>query len=126
MGWFYLAILSSLFWGTENFLHKVVAKKDLDSSKVSGVMALTATGASLLVVLILGEELTNLKFLVFLAFLDSVTLFASTITKIESLRTITSSIFFPISRIGSLALMVLLSLIFFKESFSLERKWWED
>lgn len=118
MIWFYFAVLASVFWGTENFIHKVVANKGLSSAKMSFIMASTATLLSFITFFIFSGKISNLELLLLIALADSVAFFTSTITKIEALRVTAATVFFPLFRIGSLILMVLLSLLLFQEAIT--------
>ncbi len=119
MSWYLLAILSALFWGTENFLHKISAKKGLNSSKVSAIFGLSVCILSLIFFLVFRENLFNFKFLIIISILNALTFFTSFITRLEALKRIDSTVYFPVSKTGTLLIMVLLSIFVLHERITI-------
>jgi drug/metabolite transporter (DMT)-like permease len=118
MSWFVFALLSAVIWGVENFLHKVAAARGYNSSKISLLLAATASILSVFFFVFSGEKLFNIQFLLFIAILNSITFFSSFITRLESLKSIDASVFFPVSRVGVLLFLVLLGLFTLQEQLT--------
>jgi len=115
MNWFVLSILAALFWGFENFLYKVSAQKGYNSTKITTIFGVTVTILSLILFFVFHENISNINFLLFIAFLNAVTFFTSVITRFEALKKIGISIFYPINRTGTLFLMIIISYLFLNQ-----------
>ena len=115
MNWFILTILAALFWGFENFLYKVSAQKGYNSTKITTIFGVTVTILSLLLFFIFKEKISNISFLLLIAFLNAVTFFSSVITRFEALKRVGINIFYPINRTGTLFLMIIISYLFLNQ-----------
>jgi len=115
MNWFILTILAALFWGFENFLYKVSAQKGYNSTKITTIFGVTVTVLSLLLFFIFKEKISNISFLLLIAFLNAVTFFSSVITRFEALKRIRINVFYPINRTGTLFLMIIISYLFLNQ-----------
>lgn len=118
MNWFILSILAALFWGFENFLYKISAERGYNSTKITTIFGITVTILSLLLFFVFHETISNVQFVLFIAFLNAITFFSAVITRFEALKKVGISVFYPINRTGTLFLMIILSYLFLNQRLS--------
>lgn len=117
--WFFFALLSFVFSGLYSFFLKVSAEKNHDSSQVSFYTYLSgAFLAGIFFFLHLDFGFSSFLFIFFLAFLNAFLYFLATLTRIESLRCIHTTLYFPLYKTFGPLLVTVVSLFFFKESLS--------
>ncbi|MCA9459331.1 MAG: EamA family transporter [Nanoarchaeota archaeon] len=116
--WFLFALLSAIFAGLFNFMLKISAEKNHNSSLVilySYLSGLTISGIFLSFNL---ENLDSLLFIIFLAFINSLFYFFATLTRIESLKYIDTTIYFPLYKTFSPIFIALISYFIFTENLT--------
>ena len=108
-----------MFSGLYSFFLKVSAEKNHDSSQVSFYTYLSgAFLAGIFFFLHLDFGFSSFLFIFFLAFLNAFLYFLATLTRIESLRCIHTTLYFPLYKTFGPLLVTVVSLFFFKESLS--------
>lgn len=117
--WFVFALLSAIFWGVEQFLHKLSAARKLNTSSVTLIYSITSCLVSLFVFLLFQRTFTNLTLLFLVGILNAAMVFIGFVSRINALKHIPGSIFFPINKTGILMVMIFVSLIFLQEPLSI-------
>ncbi len=112
--WFYCTIISVFLYGTLNFIYKLAALKGLRGSHVVNRSAITVSLWALLFILLSPPQIESYGTLILFAFLNSAFFALSSTSKLNALKYIPTSYFFPISKF-SLVIVILLSLTFLGE-----------
>lgn len=116
--WFILTIIALFCYGLQNFLYKVSAEEKCNTAWTTFSFMITVAFFSSILFFVLKESIGNLYFLLIIAFLNAVTFLITTITRIEALKHVATSVAYPIIRIG-LVLVVIFSIFYFKDSLSI-------
>lgn len=119
IGWFELAILSAVLFGIQNFLYKSSAVKKYNSFIVTFASTITVAIASIIFFFTTRAKILDLKFLLLISFLPALFTVINPITKIEGLRYIPTSIFYPVIK-SSLVFVLLASILIFREVVSIK------
>lgn len=120
LGWFELTILSTLLFGIQNFLYKVSAAKKQNSHTVTLASTITVAVASVIFFFVTKGKIIELNFLLVVSFLCAIFTVVNSITKIEGLKFIPTSIFYPIIK-ASIALTLIASIFIFGEVLGLKQ-----
>lgn len=115
--WYSFAILSLFFMGIQRFLYKVSAERKCNTAWTTFSFMGTVAILSSILFIILKESVTNIQFLLFIAFLNSVAFLTATITHIEALKNIPTSVAYPIIRLNAV-IVVVFSILYFKDHLS--------
>ena len=117
MNWYAFAILSFIFMGTQRFLYKVSAERNYNT--VWTTFSFMATVALLSSVLCFGLKVSvsNVRFLLFIAVVNSASFLVGTISHIEALKHVPAAIVYPLIRLNA-AVVVVFSVLFFKDRLS--------
>ena len=116
--WYAFAIIALFFMGTQRFLYKVSAEKRCNTAWTTFSFMATVAILSSILFVVLEESVANLRFLLFIALLNSAAFLLATVTHIEALKNIPAGIAYPIIRLGAV-LVVIFSILFFKDRPSL-------
>ena len=117
--WFILAVGSAVAAGFLAFTHKVAAVKHHDTTTLN-FYAATISASILAVTTIFVSNFQNIFHIATLwAFLGGVVFFASVIVRIEALKLIDTTIFFPFYKMASPIFTIILGVILFAEKFSI-------
>jgi len=103
--------------GVQRFFYKVSAERKCNTAWTTFAFMTTVTLLSAVFFLIAGDSVTDLKRLTFIALLNSMSFVLGTITHIEALKNIPTSIAYPIIRLNAV-IVVLFSIIYFKDRIS--------
>ena len=112
--WYAFAIIALFFMGTQRFLYKVSAEKRCNTAWTTFSFMATVAILSSILFVVLEESVTNLRFLLFIALLNSAAFLLATVTHIEALKNIPAGIAYPIIRLSAV-LVVIFSILFFKD-----------
>jgi drug/metabolite transporter (DMT)-like permease len=112
--WYAFAIIALFFMGTQRFLYKVSAEKRCNTAWTTFSFMATVAILSSILFVVLEESVANLRFLLFIALLNSVAFLLATVTHIEALKNIPAGIAYPIIRLSAV-LVVIFSILFFKD-----------
>ncbi len=117
MSWFFLAIVSTFFYGVQNFIFKVAAERRMNSGRVMFSFSATVAFLSVAAFFLSNQAEKDLNNLLLLSLCNAVAFFIATITKAEALKRIDSSVFFPLDRLYIL-IVVGISFVAFDERLS--------
>jgi len=113
--WFVYALLSGLFAGLYSFFLKVSAEKNHNSSLVTTYSMFVCSAMGLFFFLFNTTNLNLLLLLFVVSFANAFLYFIAIVTRIESLKNIDTTIYFPISKTIGPVLMVFIGILFFSE-----------
>jgi len=116
--WFLLTLMALLLFGIQRFLYKVSAERNCNTAWTTFAFMGTVTILSTLSFFILGQSVHNLRFLLLISLINSLSFLSGTIATIEALKYISTSVAYPIIRLNT-AIVVLFSITYFRDSLSL-------
>ncbi len=112
--WYTLAIIALILMGTQSFLYKVSAERNCNTALTTFSFMATVALLSLVVFFLRNESVPNITFTFIVAILNSSAFLVATITHIEALKHLPSSIVYSIIRLN-VVVVVLFSIVYFKE-----------
>lgn len=112
--WYAFAVLALLLLGTQRFFYKVSAEKGFNTAVTTTSFMATVAILSAILFLIQGRTVSDLRPLILISVINSGTFLVATISHIEALKKVPSSIAYPIIRLN-VGVVVLFSLLFFKD-----------
>lgn len=115
--WYFYSILALILLGTQRFLYKVTAERGYSSGVTTAVFMATVCVLSTVTYILSGGTTANYTVLIGLALVNSCAFAITTISNIEALRHLPTSITFPLTRL-SLVVVILVSVIYFAEQLS--------
>lgn len=115
--WFPFAIAALLLMGVQRFLYKVAAERFCATALTTLWFMATVTVISGAVFLVRGASVSDIRFLLLVGLANSVAFLAATVSHIEALKRLPAAIAYPLIRLD-MALVVLISLLFFHETVS--------
>lgn len=115
--WYIYALLALVFMGTQRFLYKVSAERRCNTAWTTSAFMATVAVMSAIGVVVVQEPVQDIRFLVFISFLNSSTFLIGTITHIEVLKHVPAAVVYPIIRLN-VVLVVIFSILFFHDSVS--------
>ena len=115
--WYGFAILALFFMGIQRFLYKVSAERRCNTAwSTFSFMGTVAILSSILFIVLKGS-ITDIQFLLFIGFLNSIAFLIATITHIEALKNIPTSVAYPIIRLNAI-IVVIFSILYFRDRLS--------
>ena len=118
--WYVLSIVALVLMGVQRFLYKVCAERGCDTAWTTFSFMVTVTVLSSLSFLTLKESVSDAKMLLLTAGINSASFVVGTITHIEALKHLSSSVAYPIIRLN-MVVVVLFSILFFHDRVSLHQ-----
>ncbi len=115
--WFVLTLMAFFLFGIQRFLYKVSAERNCNTAWTSFAFMGTVTVLSTLFFFALGQSAHNLKFLLVVALINSLSFVSGTIATIEALKYISTSVAYPIIRLNT-AIVVIFSIWYFGDRLS--------
>lgn len=115
--WYSYSILALILLGSQRFLYKVTAERGHSSGLTTAVFMATVCLLSTAVYVATGGEIVNYRVLITLALANSCAFAITTVSNIEALRHLPTSITFPLTRL-SLVVVIVVSLAYFGEQLS--------
>ena len=116
--WFIFALIALILMGTQRFLYKVSAERNCNTAWTTfsfmGTVSILSSG----LFFVLHESVTNLYVLLLLALVNSGSFLTATITHIEALKHIPTSVAYPIIRLNAVV-VVLFSLFYFHDHLTI-------
>jgi len=112
--WYLFSLAALLLLGTQRFLYKVAAERDCRTPLTTAVFMGTVTLLSGAVFFASGEGVGNLRALIVLALINSISFSLSTVAHMEALRHLPAGITFPLTRL-SLVVVILFSIVWLGE-----------
>ncbi len=116
--WYVFAIFALILLGFQRFLYKVSAERKCNTAWTTFSFMATVAILSSTLFLLLGESVSDITFLIFIALVNSGAFLVATITHIEALKHIPTSVAYPIIRLNAVV-VVIFSIFFFKDHLSL-------
>ena len=112
--WYTLAIVALILMGTQSFLYKVSAARNCNTAWTTFSFMATVALLSWVLFFFRSEPATNMAFTLFIGILNSSAFLAATVTHIEALKRLPSSIVFSIIRLN-VVVVVLFSIFYFQD-----------
>ena len=118
--WYSLAIVASVLMGTQRFLYKVAAERGCSTFLTTFSFMATVAFLSCCAVVVFKVSVTNVRYLVLIALLNSGSFLLGTVSHIEALRTIPAMLAYPIIRLN-IVIVALFSVFFFEDRLSVSQ-----
>ncbi len=112
--WYALAIIALILMGTQSFLYKVSAERNCNTAWTTFSFMATVALLSSVVFFLRSESVPNITFTFFVGILNSSAFLVATMTHIEALKRLPSSIVYSIVRLN-VVVVVLFSIVYFKD-----------
>lgn len=112
--WYTLAIIALILMGTQSFLYKVSAERNCNTAWTTFSFMATVALLSSVVFFLRSESVPNITFTFFVGILNSSAFLVATMTHIEALKRLPSSIVYSIVRLN-VVVVVLFSIVYFKD-----------
>ena len=90
--WYVFAIFALILLGFQRFLYKVSAERKCNTAWTTFSFMATVAILSSTLFVVLGESVSDIPFLIFIAMVNSGAFFVATITHIEALKHIPTSV----------------------------------
>jgi drug/metabolite transporter (DMT)-like permease len=116
--WYSFSIIALFLMGTQRFLYKVSAEKKCNTAWTTFSFMATVAILSSILFVVRGESVASIRFLLFVALINSAAFLLATVTHIEALKNIPASVAYPIIRLSAV-FVVIFSILFFKDRPSL-------
>lgn len=113
-GWYTYALLALFLNGTQRFLYKVSAEKGCNTAWTTFSFMATVALLSSTLFFVLGESVPDIRFLLFIALLNSGSFSLATIAHMEALKRIPAGVAYPIIRLN-VVLVVIFSFLYFQD-----------
>jgi len=118
--WYVLSIVALVLMGVQRFLYKVSAERECNSAWTTFSFMVTVTVLSAVFFLSLKESVSDARMLLLTAGINSASFVLGTITHIEALKHVPSSVVYPIIRLN-MVVVVLFSILFLHDHVSLHQ-----
>ncbi len=118
--WYVLSLVALVLMGMQRFLYKVSAERNCHTAWTTFSFMATVTVLSVLFFLSLKEPVSDARMLILTALINSASFVLGTITHIEALKHVPSSVVYPIIRLN-MVVVVLFSILFLHDHVSLHQ-----
>ncbi|MGE5842442.1 MAG: DMT family transporter [Deltaproteobacteria bacterium] len=118
--WYVLSIVALVLMGVQRFLYKVSAERECDTSWTTFSFMATVTVLSVVFFISLEQTVSDTRVLLLTAGINSASFVLGTITHIEALKHVPSSVAYPIIRLN-MVVVVLFSMLFLNDRVSLNQ-----
>ena len=118
--WYVLSIVALVLMGVQRFLYKVSAERECHTAWTTFSFMATVTVLSVVFFLSLKESVSDARMLLLTAGINSASFVLGTITHIEALKHVPSSVVYPIIRLN-MVVVVLFSILFLHDRVSLHQ-----
>ena len=115
--WYALSIVALTLMGAQRFLYKVSAERECNTAWTTFSFMATVTVLSVTFFLSLKESVSDARMLLLTAGVNSASFVLGTMTHIEALKHVPSSVVYPIIRLN-MVVVVLFSVLFLREQVS--------
>jgi drug/metabolite transporter (DMT)-like permease len=116
--WYLYTIIALIAFGIQRFLYKVSAERKCNTAWTTFAFMGTVAVLSSVFFILMKETVRDVIFLFLISLINSGSFLVGTITTIEALKHISTSIAYPIIRLNT-AIVVIFSIIYFKDRLSL-------
>jgi len=117
VNWYSFAILSLILMGAQRFLYKVSAERNCNTVWTTFSFMATVALLSSVLCFVLKVSIDNIRFLLFIALVNSAAFLVGTINHIEALKHIPAAIAYPLIRLNAVVVVVF-SVLFFRDRLS--------
>jgi len=117
-GWYLYTLFALMAFGLQRFLYKVSAERKCNTAWTTFTFMGTVTVLSTFFFFSLDETVTGISFLIVISLINSISFLCGTITTIEALKYVSTSIAYPLIRLNT-AIVVIFSIIYFKDNPSM-------
>jgi drug/metabolite transporter (DMT)-like permease len=118
--WYVLSIVALVLMGAQRFLYKVSAERECDTAWTTFSFMATVAVLSVVFFFSLRERISDAKMLLLTAGINSASFVLGTITHIEALKHVPSTVAYPIIRLN-MVVVVLFSILFLGDRLSLHQ-----
>ena len=118
--WYFLSIVALILMGTQRFLYKVSAERNCPTAWTTFSFMATVTLISVVFLLIVGEPVLDHKMLWITALWNSAAFVLGTVTHIEALKHVPSSVAYPLIRLN-MVLVIVFGILYFHDPLSLSQ-----
>jgi drug/metabolite transporter (DMT)-like permease len=118
--WYVLSIVALVLMGVQRFLYKVSAEKECSTAWTTFSFMATVTVLSAVFFISFKESVSDVSMLILTAGINSASFVLGTITHIEALKHVPSSVVYPIIRLN-MVVVVLFSILFLHDHVSLHQ-----
>jgi drug/metabolite transporter (DMT)-like permease len=118
--WYVLSIVALVLMGVQRFLYKVSAERECSTVWTTFSFMATVTVLSAVFFFSLKESVSGARMLVLTALINSASFVLGTITHIEALKHVPTSVAYPIIRLN-MVVVVLFSVLFLRDHVSLHQ-----
>jgi drug/metabolite transporter (DMT)-like permease len=116
--WFVYSLAAFFLMGIQGFLYKVAAERRCNTSRTTFIFMATVAVLSLISWAYLREPMGNLTALIILAFVNSLTFLAATMTFIEALKFVPATTAYSVARLN-LVILTIFSFVWFHDRLSM-------
>ena len=118
--WYVLSLVALVLMGMQRFLYKVSAERKCSTAWTTFSFMATVTVLSAIFFLALKEPVSDARMLILTALINSASFVLGTVTHIEALKHVPSSVVYPIIRLN-MVVVVLFSILFLHDHVSLQQ-----
>lgn len=118
--WYVLSLVALVLMGMQRFLYKVSAERKCNTAWTTFSFMATVTVLSAIFFLALKEPVSDARMLILTALINSASFVLGTVTHIEALKRVPSSVVYPIIRLN-MVVVVLFSILFLHDHVSLQQ-----
>jgi drug/metabolite transporter (DMT)-like permease len=116
--WFVYSLAAFFLMGIQGFLYKVAVERRCDTARTTFVFMATVAALSFIFWAYLREPMGNLATLTILAFVNSLTFLAATMTFIEALKFVPATMAYSVARLN-LVILTIFSFVWFHDRLSM-------
>jgi len=118
--WFVYSLAAFFLMGLQGFLYKVAAERRCDTARTTFVFMATVAVLSFIFWAYLREPIGNLTILTILAFVNSLTFLAATMSFIEALKFVPATTAYSVARLN-LVILTIFSFVWFHDRLSMHQ-----
>jgi uncharacterized membrane protein len=118
--WYVLSLVALVLMGMQRFLYKVSAERKCNTAWTTFSFMATVAVLSAIFFLALKEPVSDARMLILTALINSASFVLGTVTHIEALKHVPSSVVYPIIRLN-MVVVVLFSVLFLHDHVSLQQ-----
>ena len=115
--WYALSILALLLMGTQRFLYKVSAEKRCNTAWTTSAFMATVTLLSTASFAAGGGSISDFRYLVLIAAVNSLSFAVGTVAHIEALKHVPAAVAYPVIRLNAV-IVILFSVFYFQDRLS--------
>ncbi len=118
MNWYYLSVLSLLFFGIQKFLFKVAAENKCSTKLLTLSFMVTVFILSFIMFLLTSNNYFNFQLLLYVAFFNGFVFLLMNIFRYEAIKLVPSTVVYPLFEFSNV-IVITFSFLYFKDRSSL-------